>query len=418
MAFFDKNSHLWKELLNGNRDKKDEEERDSLHSAAKINRVLSAEESVRPSLRGVLSVKIRMVSLIKFDSSPQGANPTCTGGSHCTVTIRNLVKRTQVAQNNMGILKYDQTKHFPIQITRNRRHPYNMLKIELLSYSPNSTTHIVNVGSVAFHLHDIIRANPIAGTFDLWNDHMQVGDIDLEFTFSYGTFGYGYSPQLKEEDETAEEIVTYSLFPRVTPRRELREQDDPVMVVCAVPHPPFVNFKEKVHLSYGREIREQLESAAEGMYKPDVFEREMSAFDQVREEQEEVTVTLSDQVNLEGDTQHRVLVSKDYTRFVSSDGSSSGELDDRLSPRKRSPSLIAAGSGFFSGPSMGTIPSNPVGAMNMLATSALARKDRNSRSAQGVVSRTSMLASTRPAAPVVPSDNENSQLNVPGAWPK
>ncbi|KAI8834563.1 hypothetical protein BJ741DRAFT_609403 [Chytriomyces cf. hyalinus JEL632] len=340
----------------------------------------------------------------------------------------------------MGILKYDQTKHFPIQITRNRRHPYNMLKIELLSYSPNSTTDIVNVGSVAFHLHDIIRANPIAGTFDLWNDHMQVGDIDLEFTFSYGTFGYGYSPQLKEEDETAEEIVTYSLFPRVTPRRELREQDDPVMVVCAVPHPPFVNFKEKVHLSYGREIREQLESAAEGMYKPDVFEREMSAFDQVREEyysttdrfarltflrnylkgsanQEEVTVTLSDQVNLEGDTQHRVLVSKDYIRFVSSDGSSSGELDDRLSPRKRSPSLIAAGSGFFSGPSIATTPSNAVGTMNMLATSALARRDRNSRSALGLVSRTSVLSPTRPVANIGPSDNEN-QLNVPGAWPK
>ncbi|KAI8622253.1 hypothetical protein BC830DRAFT_1076571 [Chytriomyces sp. MP71] len=278
MAFFNKQGTLWKSLLNLSGQRSQLDPLDSLHNAAAANRVLIAEESVRPSLRGVLAIKIRMASLIKFDNGHQ------TGGFFVEFSIRSLVKRTQVAQNNEGILKWDQTKHFPIALVRNPKHPYNMLSIRLFSYDAKSSTDVSEVGSLSFHLHDIIKANPIAGTYDLWNANIQVGDIDLEFTFSYGSFGYGYSPQLREEDMSPEEIVTYSLFPRVIPRRDQREPEDPVMVVCATPHPRFIHFKEKVYLSYGREIREQLEEVAETMYRPDMLEQEMSDFEQVRDE--------------------------------------------------------------------------------------------------------------------------------------
>ncbi|KAJ3292885.1 hypothetical protein HDU79_000983, partial [Rhizoclosmatium sp. JEL0117] len=228
---------------------------------------------------GVLSVKVRMASLIKFEK-----NAIDMGGSYCSVTIRNLVKRTQVVQNIAGILKWEQIKHFPIQILRNRRHPYNLVKIELFGYSPSNTAEVIPIGSVSFHLHDILSANPIAGTYDLWNDHIQVGDIDLEFTHTYGSFGYGYSPQLKEDDLKPDEIITYSLFPRVIPSREKREPEHQVMVVCANPHPSYINFKERVYLSYGKEIKEVLEDMADEMYQPVLFEKEMGANDEIRNE--------------------------------------------------------------------------------------------------------------------------------------
>ncbi|KAJ3099517.1 hypothetical protein HK100_004872 [Physocladia obscura] len=182
------------------------------------------------------------------------------------------------------------------------------LHMKLFGYAPNSSSDVVLIGS----------ANPIAGTYDLWNDNIQVGDIDLELTHSYGSFGYGYSPQLKDEDMTPEEIVTYSLFPRVIPKRDKRELENPVAVVCATPHPQYIDFKEHVYLSYGREIKEQLEEAAESMYMPTLFQREMGGVHHIRNEKEEITVGLQDETNMEGDTQHRVLISKEYMRFANS----------------------------------------------------------------------------------------------------
>lgn len=50
--------------------------------------------------------------------------------------------------------------------------------------------------SACFHLHDIIQNTPITGSFDLFKDHHITGEIHLDLTFSYGTFGYGYSYHL------------------------------------------------------------------------------------------------------------------------------------------------------------------------------------------------------------------------------
>jgi len=38
--------------------------------------------------------------------------------------------------------------------------------------------------------------SPIFGSYDLWNNELFVGTIDLEITFNYGMFGYGYSYQV------------------------------------------------------------------------------------------------------------------------------------------------------------------------------------------------------------------------------
>ncbi|KAI9341476.1 hypothetical protein BDR26DRAFT_918418 [Obelidium mucronatum] len=367
------------------------------------------------------------------------------GGSYCTITVRNSVKRTQVAQSVSGILKWDQSKHFPIQVVRNRRHPFNLVRIELFSYSSLSTSDIVSVGSISFHIHDILRANPIAGTYDLWNDNIQVGDIDLEFTHSYGSFGYGYSPQLKEEDMCPEEIITYSLFPRVIPTRTKREPDHPVMVVCATPHPRFIPFKERVYLSYGKEIKEVLEEASDQMYQPALFEKEMSDFDLIRDEyysttnrfarltflrnylkgstnQEEVTVGLHDETNQEGDTHHRVLISKGYTKFVASDNE---PFKDDLGRFGSTGGMTGGGGLTVPGTNPITIspPSGPLPEIRgMLQAAASAKNSKRSNSwASGLQGEPGSVHSvylgpTSPP-PEIESDFKGNQLSIPGAWP-
>jgi hypothetical protein len=90
--------------------------------------------------------------------------------------------------------------------------------------------------------------------------------------------------QLKEEDITLTELVQYSLLPRVIPRRDQREPDEAVTVVCATPHPKYIPFKEPVYLSYGKEIKEALEEAREEMFLPTSFMKEMDRFEEIRDE--------------------------------------------------------------------------------------------------------------------------------------
>jgi hypothetical protein len=68
------------------------------------------------------------------------------------------------------------------------------LQILQVSNSDSATSHVV--GSLCFHIHDIVAVSPVSGMFDLWDQHQLIGDMSLEITFNYGTFGYGYSPQV------------------------------------------------------------------------------------------------------------------------------------------------------------------------------------------------------------------------------
>ncbi|KAI9328187.1 hypothetical protein DFJ73DRAFT_862078 [Zopfochytrium polystomum] len=278
MTFFERKG-IWKSLLELDDQKRESGKPPSLDDAAAVARFLGAEEEVRPVLHGVLSVKIRTATLIKFDRF--SARPT---SSQCQISIRNVTKKTRLVEDQQGTLRWDQIKHFPICVVRNFRHPYNLLKIELSVFESASSMDGYVVGSIFFHLHDIIKANPIAGTFDLWDENFQVGDIGLELTFTYGHFGYGYSHQLQEDDTNSIETVQYSLLPRITPRRDQREPEESVMVVCATPHPSFLPFKEKAYLSYGKDIRKALEEAEEAAYDPDYFRKELGSFDAARDE--------------------------------------------------------------------------------------------------------------------------------------
>ncbi|KAJ3188106.1 hypothetical protein HK101_009200 [Irineochytrium annulatum] len=297
MTFFEKNRvSIWQSLLELDQSEEPQvdESSPSLDDAANVTLMLNDEECVRPALHGVLSAKIRVATLVHFDRAyfvqfvaflTRRAEIVINNSNNfCSLSVRNLVKRTRVCKNEKGLLKWDQIKHIPLAIVRNRRHPYNLFKITVWNFEANKPTELKEIGSVSFHLHDIIKASPIAGTYDLWNDHMQVGDIDLELTFNYGRFGYGYSYQFKEEDVTPEELVQYSLLPRIVPPRSQREPDEAVMVACATPHPKFIPFRERVYLSYGKEIQDALEEARDQCYRPNTFVKEMSKFETVRDE--------------------------------------------------------------------------------------------------------------------------------------
>ncbi|ORZ35341.1 hypothetical protein BCR44DRAFT_116748 [Catenaria anguillulae PL171] len=254
--------------------------RSPLDDLASLRRMLMAEEDSRPCVTGVLSVKIKDFHALDLQGT---ANPLTRSACYCSVSVRNVTKKTHVVCKHAGIITWDQTKHFPLIVPKSRKHPFNLVKLQIVQISPIDPSAIELVGSVSFHMHDIIAVSPIASTFDVWDQHRLVGDMSLEITFNYGSFGYGYSPQLKEDKRAPNELIAYSLFPRINPPQSQMESEDGVMAVKAVPHPSYIPFNEKVYLSYGRELGD-LSGFSDRQYVPDLVAKDLGHLKQIQEQ--------------------------------------------------------------------------------------------------------------------------------------
>ncbi|KAI9137033.1 hypothetical protein BKA69DRAFT_1100874 [Paraphysoderma sedebokerense] len=250
-----------------------------LDELASLRRLLMQDEDIRPCITGVLAVKIKRARLLQLKKTVPTYDNT-----YCSITIRNFVKRTHVvSKTDCGSVVWNQTKHFPVVVPTSRKHPFNLLRVQVVDFSSQNTLIQKDVGGVSFHLHDMIPVSPITGTFDLWDQNQLVGDLELEITFSYGSFGYGYSPQLKEEKRTVDELLSYSLFPRITPPQDQMESDGTVLIVKALPHPSYIPFKNKVHLSYGKEIGD-LKAILERQYAPEFFGKDLKKLEATRDQ--------------------------------------------------------------------------------------------------------------------------------------
>jgi hypothetical protein len=124
-------------------------------------------------------------------------------------------------------------KHFPVNVVTNRAHPFNLLQLDIIGIGQQGKEH--RIGGVLFHIHDIIRGSPLSREFAIAGQHLIVGRVNLELTFHYGTFGYGMSRQLLEEDFSADEITQYCLLPRINPLIHECELNGFILRTQAVP---------------------------------------------------------------------------------------------------------------------------------------------------------------------------------------
>ncbi|KAJ3336572.1 hypothetical protein HDU93_002568 [Gonapodya sp. JEL0774] len=252
--------------------------------------------------------------------NPPSSPPANPSSAFAMLHVRNLVRRTHVhaayppdrgpggegstalhgtgiGNSNDSIVFWNETKHCPVAVPRDPRHPYGLVRVQVWvvegtgggrgdgGLADGTRSHprggqgdvgigtcngeVKLVGEVAFHLHDIVKATPIAGVYDLHHPMsslsgsgldsdpaivglagVRLGDVDLEVTWNYGMFGYGHSWQIDDSAihptgttrlPSSVNAVTTSLFPRIIPRAENAETDHvTVAAVRAEPHPPFV----------------------------------------------------------------------------------------------------------------------------------------------------------------------------------
>ncbi|KAG9392051.1 hypothetical protein J8273_6642 [Carpediemonas membranifera] len=197
---------------------------------------LIADNDTHPAVYGVVRIAIKTGKRILVDQFFPGST-----NSFVRICSQNNSRKTRVSQITKGLASWNEVKHFPVEVNRNKRHPTNLMTIELYTFSGNIavTEPPKLLGSVGFHLHDLVRAQHVRDEFNLYSGEAMIGALAIEITFTYGLFGYGYAPQMPDL-VPANKALKRSLLPRVDPPRRRTDPRRQVMLAVATDTPSFI----------------------------------------------------------------------------------------------------------------------------------------------------------------------------------
>jgi hypothetical protein len=249
-------------------DEKEDKEEEKLHDFAAIQKELLKLES-KSMVSGVVSIRIKSITLFPQFKSRENL--------YTIIQNRNYTRKSRVVSNKE--LLWNDIHHFPVTVIQDVMHPFNLVKISLMELTVVQEK--IKMGQVNFHLHDIIKAAPISGTYFLWNNNSQIGVLDVEITFSYGRFGYGYSFQLKEEDTNSSEKVVYSLFPRINPAYSDCEKGEAIQEFACLNVPHVLKSVEPIEFQICKEIKTTEKSTD---YYPSLLLKDMNNLQDVKNE--------------------------------------------------------------------------------------------------------------------------------------
>ena len=94
------------------------------------------------------------------------------------------------------------------------------------------------VGTVVFHLHEMVKGSPTFGEFPITEALRQVGHIRLEVYFTYGSLGFGHSIQLLSNGSQSEAFPLNTMLPRFLPPARRTHRGSKTMTYDPFAHLP------------------------------------------------------------------------------------------------------------------------------------------------------------------------------------
>jgi len=214
----------------------------------------------KPTITGVITFHIKEIVKMYLSDSWSGEHL----GLYVQVSCRGLSKRTSMVVDGNGKASWNQSLHLPVFVVRERLHPFNWIQLDLVSSDMARVGFAeVILGSVSFHIHDVIRALSTDSEFDVFKNGSYSGTLKMGVMFNYGLYGYGYSAQLPV-GRPIDDQLEHSLFPRVDPPEDRMEPKRATLIPRAVPHPSFIPFREKVHFREEEEVERKEDEKEEG----------------------------------------------------------------------------------------------------------------------------------------------------------
>ncbi|XP_050015112.1 cation channel sperm-associated targeting subunit tau-like [Alexandromys fortis] len=151
----------------------------------------------------------------------------------CT-KLRNL-KATNNEKNL--VLRFDEVKYFSVQVPRRQDDERNNIFLELMQDGGSTERPALSLGSVEAHLYEIIQKGCFTEVLQMKHRNSSICRVEVEFMFSYGTFGYGFSHQLKP----LQKIIEPSMFMKIAPPPERTDPVTNVITPQRVEYPAFLS---------------------------------------------------------------------------------------------------------------------------------------------------------------------------------
>uniref|UniRef100_A0A8C3WCX9 Cation channel sperm-associated targeting subunit tau C2 domain-containing protein n=1 Tax=Catagonus wagneri TaxID=51154 RepID=A0A8C3WCX9_9CETA len=162
------------------------------------------------------------------------------------ISINNVVKCTKTYSlppndENNTVIAFDEVKYFSVQVPRRQDNEKNNIYLELMQYD-NRKKCLVLVGSVQVHLYEVIQKGCFTEDLQILHKNTFICRVEVEFMFSYGNFGYGFSHQLKP----LQKIIEPSMFMNVAPPPERTDPVTNVIIPQPIEYPAFLSPDLKV----------------------------------------------------------------------------------------------------------------------------------------------------------------------------
>lgn len=158
-------------------------------------------------------------------------------------------------------LLFDELKHFRVNVSDVRTELCNHIRFEVVFTDPSDRDYHKIISAKDIHVYDIIKDLFDIKHLELRDLHKQkaVGDLNVEMTFAYGTFGYGFANQFHSRLVNPKDNLSHSIFFRPPPMDGRVDSINDTTVCRHIGHPPMIPFKRKAELDMYVEFQAELD---------------------------------------------------------------------------------------------------------------------------------------------------------------
>nr|XP_034354348.1 C2 calcium-dependent domain-containing protein 6 [Arvicanthis niloticus] len=166
------------------------------------------------------------------------------------VSINHIVKCTKlrhlktVSNEKNLVLRFDEVKYFSVQVPRRQDDERNYIYLELMEDGGDPEKPPFPLGGAESHLYEVIQKGCFTEIMQLMRKNSAVCRVEVEFMFSYGNFGYGFSHQLKP----LQKLIEPSMFMNIAPPPERTDPVTNVITPQRVEYPAFLSPEFNVNI--------------------------------------------------------------------------------------------------------------------------------------------------------------------------
>jgi len=190
-----------------------------------------------PSGRQTVQKNEKTRASVGFDTKPKKPKFGKHGGNFDSI------------QSGKAVVGIDSLKNFQVEVGRQRDDESNMVEFDLVFVS-ESQEMVQKVGEARCHIFDFVGDMNGTKTIKILSTssaQATVAELEIDFAFRYGLFGYGYGHQVDQKRIEQKYILARSIFPRVAPPTSRRD-DDGLCDVMHVDYPEFIPLEERSHI--------------------------------------------------------------------------------------------------------------------------------------------------------------------------